>query len=185
MQTFTLYFHLSSSARELELEDRQSRLQQELRERMAVEGKYRSSRVTLDVYIYNAWISIKLFICVFFNLCIKMSLFKTLNIQKIFLKFLKKAFRLEGGEKVAIWYLNANKSNRNRYRINDGIYNLYWPLMFFCQHRQGALSSSVVVYWHLTEKIVLPFVYFNKPTLNTDIAQVDGNALKCAITFAR
>lgn len=28
------------SARELELEDRQSRLQQELRERMAVEGEY-------------------------------------------------------------------------------------------------------------------------------------------------
>lgn len=56
--------------------------------------------------------------------------------------------------------------------------------MFFCQHHQGALSSSVVVYWHLTEKIELPFVYFNKPTLNTDIAQVDGNACKCAITFA-
>lgn len=31
------------SARELELEDRQSRLQQELRERMAVEGKQRAS----------------------------------------------------------------------------------------------------------------------------------------------
>lgn len=31
------------SARELELEDRQSRLQQELRERMAVEGKRRAS----------------------------------------------------------------------------------------------------------------------------------------------
>lgn len=30
---------LPYSARELELEDRQSRLQQELRERMAVEGK--------------------------------------------------------------------------------------------------------------------------------------------------
>lgn len=65
MQTFLLYFYLSSSARELELEDRQSRLQQELRERMAVEGKHRSGRVTLDVYIYNAWISIKLLICLF------------------------------------------------------------------------------------------------------------------------
>lgn len=64
-QTFPFYFYLSSSARELELEDRQSRLQQELRERMAVEGKYRNSRVTLDVCIYNAWISIKLLICLF------------------------------------------------------------------------------------------------------------------------
>lgn len=56
--------------------------------------------------------------------------------------------------------------------------------MFFCQHRQVALSSSVVVYWHLTEKIVLPFVYCNKPILNTDMAEVDRNAWKCAITFA-
>lgn len=35
------FLHLFS-ARELELEDRQSRLQQELRERMAVEGEYRN-----------------------------------------------------------------------------------------------------------------------------------------------
>lgn len=35
----TLTYFLSPSARELELEDRQSRLQQELRERMAVEGE--------------------------------------------------------------------------------------------------------------------------------------------------
>lgn len=35
-------FFLPLSARELELEDRQSRLQQELRERMAVEGERRT-----------------------------------------------------------------------------------------------------------------------------------------------
>lgn len=37
------------SARELELEDRQSRLQQELRERMAVEGKRRANEWEGDV----------------------------------------------------------------------------------------------------------------------------------------
>lgn len=37
------------SARELELEDRQSRLQQELRERMAVEGEQKASGVEGEV----------------------------------------------------------------------------------------------------------------------------------------
>lgn len=46
-------FFVSPSARELELEDRQSRLQQELRERMAVEGEFRSSPVTLALSIYT------------------------------------------------------------------------------------------------------------------------------------
>lgn len=42
---------LSPSARELELEDRQSRLQQELRERMAVEGEYWHSSTSRSPFI--------------------------------------------------------------------------------------------------------------------------------------
>lgn len=49
-----LVFLFSPSARELELEDRQSRLQQELRERMAVEGEGAGLKGAWDSWV-QAW----------------------------------------------------------------------------------------------------------------------------------